>query len=104
MQEWLDNNDISMYSTHNEGKSVIAERFMKTLNKLVDQYNNTYHHSINEKPINADYSVLTEKLRPILNLLNLNLMIESELLNIRIFLVKVTLKIGQEKYLLSILL
>ena len=26
MQEWLDNNDILMYSTHNEGKSVIAER------------------------------------------------------------------------------
>ena len=25
MQEWFDNNDILMYSTHNEGKSVIAE-------------------------------------------------------------------------------
>ena len=31
MQEWLDNNDILMYSTHNEGKSVIAERFIKIL-------------------------------------------------------------------------
>ena len=31
MQEWLDNNDILMYSTHNEGKSVFAERFVKTL-------------------------------------------------------------------------
>ena len=31
MQEWLDNNDILMYSTHNEGKSVIADRFIKTL-------------------------------------------------------------------------
>ena len=31
MQEWLDNNDILMYSAHNEGKSVIAERFTKTL-------------------------------------------------------------------------
>ena len=31
MQEWLDNNDILMYSTHNEGKSVIAERFIKSL-------------------------------------------------------------------------
>ena len=72
-----------MYSTHNEGKSVIAEGFIKTLkaksykkmtandsnsylphlNKLVDQYNNTYyHHSINKKPINADYSALTEKI------------------------------------------
>ena len=31
VQEWLDNNDILMYSTHNEGKSVFAERFVKTL-------------------------------------------------------------------------
>ena len=31
MQEWLDNNDTPMYSTHSEGKSVIAERFIKTL-------------------------------------------------------------------------
>ena len=31
MQEWLDNNDILMYSTHNEGKSVFGERFVKTL-------------------------------------------------------------------------
>ena len=81
MQEWLDNNDILMYSTHNEGKSVIAERFIKTLkskiykkmtannnkshllylNKLVCQYNNAYHHSINKKPTNADYSAFTEK-------------------------------------------
>ena len=31
MQDWLDNHDILMYSTHNEGKSVIAERFIKKL-------------------------------------------------------------------------
>ena len=31
MQEWLDNNDILIYFTYNEGKSVIAERFIKTL-------------------------------------------------------------------------
>ena len=30
------------------------------LNKLVDEYNNTYHHSINKKPINLYYSALTE--------------------------------------------
>ena len=55
------------------------------LNKLVDQYSNTYHHSISEKPINGDYSALTEKLRRILKILSF------------------TLKIGLEKYLLSIL-
>ena len=32
------------------------------LNNLVDQYNNTYHHSINKKPINADYSASTENI------------------------------------------
>ena len=107
MQKWLDSDDILMYSTHNEGKSVIAERFIKTLkakiykkvtannsksnpsylNKIVDQYNYTYHHSINKKPINADYSALTEKLREILKLLSLKLMIESELQSTKIFLV-----------------
>ena len=71
-----------MYSTHNEGKLIIAERFIKTLkskiykrmtanysksdlpclNKLVDQYNNTYHHSVNKIPINADNSASTENI------------------------------------------
>ena len=31
MQEWLENNVVLMYSTHTEGKLVIAERFIKTL-------------------------------------------------------------------------
>ena len=43
--------------TANNNKS-----YFPYLNKLVDQYNNTYHHSINKKPINADYSALTEKI------------------------------------------
>ena len=69
MEKWLDNSYILMYSRHNEGEPVVAEGFIKTLkgkihknmtandsksylsylNKLVDQYNNTYHHSINKK-------------------------------------------------------
>ena len=32
------------------------------MNKLKDQYNNTYHQSINKKHINADYSTLTENI------------------------------------------
>ena len=31
MRKWLDNTDILMYSTRNESKSVVAERFIKTL-------------------------------------------------------------------------
>ena len=26
---WLEKNDLEMYSTHNEGKSVVAERFLR---------------------------------------------------------------------------
>ena len=33
-KSFLQNNDIEMYSTHNEGKSVIAERFIRTLKNL----------------------------------------------------------------------
>ena len=71
MHEWLDNNIILIHSTYNEGKSAIAEKLKKTLkakinkrmtinhgksylayfNKLIDQYNNTYHHSINQKKV-----------------------------------------------------
>ena len=50
----------------------------------------------------ADYSALT-KLSQILKFLSLKLVIESELLSIKIFLVKVTLEIVREKYLLWIL-
>ena len=35
MQKWLDDNDILMYSTHNEGMSVVAERFIRTLKNKI---------------------------------------------------------------------
>ena len=34
MKEWLNNNDILIYSKHNEGKPVIAESFIKTLKSI----------------------------------------------------------------------
>ena len=37
-----------------------SKSYLSYLNKLVDQYNNTYHHSINKKTINAGYSAFTE--------------------------------------------
>ena len=30
-KKWLKDNDIETYSIHNEGKSVVAERFIRTL-------------------------------------------------------------------------
>ena len=35
--------------------------YLPYLNKLVDQYNNSYHHSINKKPTSTDYPALTLK-------------------------------------------
>ena len=36
--EWLKDNYIEMYSTHNEGKSVVTERFIKTLKTKIYKY------------------------------------------------------------------
>ena len=71
-KKWLRDN-IVMYSTNNERKSVVAERFIRMLkskiykymtsisknvyiNKLddiVDEYNSTYHTTIKMKPIDV---------------------------------------------------
>ena len=65
-----------MYSTHNEEKSVVIERFIKTLkvkiykytilvsnnlyidksNDILNEYNNTYHRTIKIKPIDIKYN------------------------------------------------
>ena len=36
---WLDDNDIKIYSTHNEGKSVVPERFIRTLKQDLQAHN-----------------------------------------------------------------
>ena len=38
MKSWLEKNDIEMYSTHNEEKSVVAERFIRTLKNNIYKY------------------------------------------------------------------
>ena len=38
MKSWQEKNDIEMYSTHNEGKSVVAERFIRTLKNKIYKY------------------------------------------------------------------
>ena len=79
------------------------ESYLAHLNKLVDQYNNIYHHSINKKPINADYSALIEKIETNLKSPKFNVNGMVRITKYENILVKVILKIGQEKYLLSIL-
>ena len=66
MKSCLEKNAIEMYSTHNEGKSVVAERFIRTLKKKIykcmssisknvyidklddigNKYNNAYHRKL----------------------------------------------------------
>ena len=38
VKSWLEKNDIEMYSTHNEGKSVVAERFTRTIKNKICKY------------------------------------------------------------------
>ena len=45
-KKWLKNNDIEMYSTNNEGKSVIAERFIKTLKNKIYKYRHQYQKCV----------------------------------------------------------
>ena len=72
-KDFLKMNNIEMYSTFNEGKSVVAERFIRTLknkifehmtailkdiyfdalDNIVNKYNNTVHRTIKMKPINV---------------------------------------------------
>ena len=69
MKSWLEKNYIEMYSTHNEEKSVVAERFIRTiknkmtsisknvyidkLDDVVNEYNNTKHRTTKMKPIDV---------------------------------------------------
>ena len=38
MKSWLEKNDKEMHSTHNEGKSVVAESFIRTLKNKICKY------------------------------------------------------------------
>ena len=76
MKSFLQNNNTEIYLAHNEGKSVVAERFIRTLkNKIykymtsmsksvyidklddiVNKHNNTYHRVNKRKPVNVKSS------------------------------------------------
>ena len=38
MKSWLQDNDIKVYSTLNEGKSVVGERFIRTIEQNLQLY------------------------------------------------------------------
>ena len=74
IKSFLQNNNIEMYATHNEGKSFVAEGFIRTVkNKIykcltsknvyfdksdtiVNKYDNTYHSTIKMKLVDVKSS------------------------------------------------
>ena len=74
------------------------------LNKLADQYKKTYHGSIDKRAIDPDYSALNKEIEtsPISPKLKLEWQ-SQDYLSTRMFLAKLTPKIGQEKCCLLIL-
>ena len=93
-KKWLKNNGVEMYSIHNEGKSIVAERFIRTLktkiykymtsisknvyidklDDIVNQYNNTYHRTIKIKPVHVkDNTYIDSSKELIIKILNLKL-------------------------------
>ena len=75
VKSWLQDSNIEIYSTHNKGKAITAEMFIKTLKNeiykhmsvvskdlyidrqdhIVNKYKNTYHKTMKMKPIDVKY-------------------------------------------------
>ena len=84
-----------MYSIHNEGKSVAAERLIKTLKTkiykymtsvsknvyndklggIVGEYNNAYHKTIKMKPVDVKDNLLILRKKFIIKIQNFKLVI-----------------------------
>ena len=109
LKKWLKDNNVQMYSTHNEGKSVVAERFIRTLknkiyqhmtNDIVDKYKNTYHRTIKIKPIDlgddsfAEYNEESNEKDP-----KFKVVIMSGFQSTKIFLLKDIFLIGVKVFL-----
>ena len=95
-KKWLKDNNIKMYSIHNEGKSVVAGRFIRTLKKkiynhmtavsknvyidklddIVNEQNNIFHKTINMKPVDVKNDAYIDSSKEVNDkILNLKLVI-----------------------------
>ena len=122
-KRFLKINNIEVYSTYNEGKSVVAERFNRTLKSkifkhmkavlknvyfdvlddIINKYNSTIHRTIKMKPIDftsdsyAEYNEDSNEKDPKFKVSD---RVKYE--NTKTFLLKDTPKVGQKKFLLLV--
>ena len=121
MKSWLQGNDAEIYSVHNKGKFVVTERFIRIsknkiykymtsifknvyINKLddiVNEYNDTYHRTIQMKPIDVNSNTYIDfnAENNVSKILNLELMIMQKYQNMKTLFQKFTLQIGLNKIL-----
>ena len=87
MKPWLEKNGVETYSAHNEGQTVIAERFIRTLKNKIYKYatsvsknvyidklddiinkcNNTYHRKIKMKTVDVKSNTYIDSSKEINN-------------------------------------
>ena len=122
-KDFLKINNIEMYSTYSQGKSVVAKRFIRNLknkvfkhmtaisknvyfdvlNDIVNKYNNTVHKTIKMKPIDvkndsyAEYNENSNKKGPKFKVDDC-----VRIQNTKTFLLKDILQIGQKRFLVLI--
>ena len=117
-KSWLEKDGIEIYSTHNEVKFVVAERFIRTLKKeiytymisvsknvyidklddIINKHNNTYHNTIKMKPADVKSNTYIDSSKEV-NDKNPKFKTGDFVRILKTFLQKVTLQIGLKKFL-----
>ena len=121
-KKWLKDNEIEMYSIHIEGKSVVAERVISTLNTkiykymtlvskkvyidklhdIVAEYSNIYHAKIKMKPVHVkDNTYIDLKKKEVKNP-KFKVDDHVRILNTKIFLLMDTAQTGLKKFFLIV--
>ena len=62
MKSWPEKNGIEMYSTHNDGKSVVAERFIRTLKNKIYKYMTSISKNVHIDKLNVICDIKGEKI------------------------------------------
>ena len=116
MKSWPAINDIEVYSMHNKVKSVVSERFIKTLKNdfykymtliiwknvyidklddMVNKYNNTFHRTIKMKQVDVNSNTyINSSKKVMIKILRLTLVMLLEYQNIKSFLQNAMFRIG----------